>query len=325
MRISEALSAWYRENRRELPWRATKDPYKIWISEVMLQQTTISVVIPYFERFTSAFPKVEDLAGAAEEKVLSLWSGLGYYSRARNLHRAAKEIVALGKFPATFADLMKLPGIGSYIAAAIASIAFGEEAAAVDGNVVRVITRLFDLDSEVTSKDTVARIKSHAGELISGQPPSEHNQAMMELGATVCTPKNPCCLICPVAKFCRSRANGTIELRPVKKKKKKQEPWLWEMHVIQKSGRIALVKGDNGTPWLKNTWTLPGKAAPWKNAEPPECDFKHSITHHKIYVKLKRLAVVPNLIREKRIKWAAISEIRDLGTSSIVEKALKHL
>jgi len=322
MKTSEELLQWYRQNHRQLPWRMDRNPYKIWISEVMLQQTTVSAVIPYFERFLEAFPTVEALAKADEERVLGLWSGLGYYSRARNLHRAAKQIAELGLFPQTYEELLKLPGLGPYTAAAVASIAFGEEVAAVDGNVIRVVTRLYDIAEDCTFKETRQLIQSKAQDLVSGQPPHEHNQAMMELGATICVPQNPFCLLCPVARFCQARSNGTAAQRPVKKKMKKQEPWVWEMLVIRRNGAVALVKEDNGTPWLKKTWVLPGRASPWTKSGNPESDFRHSITHHKIFVKLK--FGPPSLLRDRQVKWVKTAQIKEVGTSSIVRKALEE-
>ena len=322
--VQNQIAAWYDRNKRNLPWRVSQDPYRVWISEIMLQQTTVAVVIPYYEKFLKEFPTVRDLAAADEDRVLSLWSGLGYYSRARNLHAAAKEIAAMGAFPSTYEDLLKLPGVGPYTAAAVASIAFDEEVAAIDGNVVRVISRLFDIDTDVGAKTTQKKISKFAHALIAGQVPSLHNQAMMELGATVCLPQNPACLLCPAVKVCKSWSSGTVDARPVKKKNRKQDPWLWEMYVVDGSKRVALTK-NNGTPWLKNTWVLPGSAKPLSTKALPAHDFKHSITHHKIFVQVKKTnsKVILKKFNANELKWVNREEIEKYGVSSIVQKALR--
>jgi A/G-specific adenine glycosylase len=318
------LLKWYRENRRDLPWRRTKDPYAILVSEIMLQQTTVKVVVPYFEKFLKSFPTAQALAKASEEKVLSQWSGLGYYSRARNLQKAAKTICELLKFPQTYSELLSLKGVGPYTAAAVASIAFDESVAAVDGNVSRVISRLHDIDLEITSRPGKLEINKRAQEFITGQPASEHNQAMMELGATICLPSSPVCMLCPLSFMCMSFKNGTVKLRPVKIKKPKQEPWVWTLFVVKKGDKIALTKSDNGTPWLKNTWVMPGEAQRWTKTAPPKSDFRHSITHHKIYVQIKN-ATVKEIGDVQKIKWLSFQKIEQFGVSSVVQKALKIL
>jgi A/G-specific adenine glycosylase len=320
----QKLNRWYNENKRDLPWRRSRDPYLIWISEIMLQQTTVTTVKPYFERFIQTFPNVNARARAPEEKVLSLWSGLGYYSRARNLQKAAKAIVDLGRFPNNYNALLELPGIGPYTAAAIASIAFGQEVAAIDGNVIRVITRLFNIEGNIGLKGTQKIISQRAYELVLGQDPSSHNQGMMELGATICTPKNPSCLICPVFDICKARKAGVVLERPVKTKNSKFESWVWHMEFIENpQGKIALIKSENGTPWLNHLWVLPGRAIKWKRSKAPKADFKHSITRHKIFVQLQVMEYA-KFKKTKNIKWMSLREIEKVGVSSIVMKALKH-
>jgi A/G-specific adenine glycosylase len=325
MGIKNALLKWYQKNKRSLPWRQNQDPYAIWISEIMLQQTTVRAVIPFYNRFLETFPTAKKLAAAREEKVLSLWSGLGYYSRARNLQKAAKVIITLKEFPRTYSELLELPGIGPYTAAAVASIAFGEEVAAVDGNVIRVISRLFNMSEDISSKVGKELIKEHARELITGQPPSQHNQAMMELGATICTAKNPSCFLCPVKSYCQAYRAETQNVRPVKKKNRSQEEWLWEMLFIQnKSNQFALVKKDNGTPWLNHLWVLPGEARPWNKRSEPHGHFKHSITHHKIFVKLRGGHLADLLPKNQIVKWVHRKNLEKFGVSSVVLKAFKH-
>jgi A/G-specific adenine glycosylase len=211
-RLRSALLAWYAANRRDLPWRRTRDPYAIWVSEIMLQQTRVAVVEQRYQEFLRRFPTVFALAAAPEHDVLALWSGLGYYRRARMLHRAAQEVAATGgTIPQTAADLRNLPGIGAYTAAAIASIAHGEPVAVVDGNVERVLCRLAGWDARGGHQ---ARVQELAGRLVDPLHPGDFNQAMMELGATVCLPRNPQCLLCPVAEFCRTRGEHKTARRP---------------------------------------------------------------------------------------------------------------
>src|SRR6516225_9136666 len=201
-RIAEALLAWYRRGHRDLPWRRTRDPFRIWVSEIMLQQTRAQAVIPYFERFLARFPDVESLARADEEEVLTLWSGLGYYSRARNLRGAAIVMRAAGGFPRDYAAIRQLPGVGEYTASAIASIAFGLPHAVLDGNVLRVVARVENDFSDIASPATRERFRSLVQKWLDQRYPGEFNQALMELGAMVCLPRNPSCLVCPLAACC---------------------------------------------------------------------------------------------------------------------------
>jgi A/G-specific adenine glycosylase len=218
------LLAWFRQFQRDLPWRRTKDPYRIWVSEIMLQQTRVAAVIPYYERFLARFPDVRALAEAPQEEVLRLWSGLGYYSRARNLQKAAQQIVALhsGEFPKKEEAALALSGIGPYTGAAILSIAFGAKHAVLDGNVVRVLARLGAIRGDLRETRRWQLLQKTAGELLDPKSPGDWNQAMMELGATICTPRAPQCLLCPVAKFCRAHQSGDPESFP--EKRKKREP-----------------------------------------------------------------------------------------------------
>lgn len=216
------LLAWFRQFQRDLPWRRTKDPYAIWISEIMLQQTRVAAVIPYYERFLPRFPDVRALAQAPQEEVLRLWSGLGYYSRARNLQKAAQQIVALhgAEFPRGEEDVRALSGIGPYTGAAILSIAFGAKHAVLDGNVARVLARLGAIRGDLRESRRWQSLQKSAGELLDPKSPGDWNQAMMELGAMICTPRAPQCLLCPVAKSCRARQMGDPEAFPEKRKKR---------------------------------------------------------------------------------------------------------
>src|SRR6266850_4724238 len=216
------LLGWFRQFQRDLPWRQTSDPYRIWLSEIMLQQTRVAAAIPYYERFSQRFPDVHALAAAPPEEVLRLWSGLGYYSRARNLQKAAQRIVAKhgGQFPTRMDDALALPGIGNYTAAAILSIAFGEKHAVLDGNVARVLARLGAIRGDLREPQRWQELQKKADRLLEPKSPGDWNQAMMELGATVCTPKAPRCLECPAQDWCRARQLGIEETLPAARKKR---------------------------------------------------------------------------------------------------------
>lgn len=216
------LLAWFRQFQRDLPWRHTRDPYCVWLSEIMLQQTRVAAVIPYYERFLERFPNVRALAAASEEEVLRLWSGLGYYSRARNLHKAAQKIVAEhgGEFPSRPEDVLALPGIGNYTVAAILSIAFDQRQAVLDGNVARVLARLGAVRGGLRESTCWQKLQKRADACLEPKSPGDWNQAMMELGATLCAPKSPQCLLCPVAQFCEGRKLGIADLLPEKRKKR---------------------------------------------------------------------------------------------------------
>jgi A/G-specific adenine glycosylase len=218
----KSLLDWFGTHQRQLPWRKNCDPYRIWISEIMLQQTRVATVIPYYENFLSRFPDVQSLAVAPQQEVLRLWSGLGYYSRARNLQRAAQQIVAKhgGEFPRRREDVLALAGVGEYTAAAILSIAFGEKHAVLDGNVARVISRLEVVRGDLREPQRWFELQRTADELLAGESAGDWNQAMMELGATLCTPRSPRCLLCPVAQFCKARRIGVAESLPEKRKKR---------------------------------------------------------------------------------------------------------
>lgn len=257
--IRRALLAWYAAHARDLPWRRTSDPYRIWLSEIMLQQTRVGQGLPYYERFVNAFPSVEALARAGEDEVLKLWEGLGYYTRARNLHKTARTIVEKhgGAFPENAELLQLLPGVGRYTAGAIASVAFGEPVPVLDGNVKRVITRLFDLDACIDEAQTEQDLWRIAESLVSPSRPGDFNQAMMELGARLCTPRKPACEECPVAKWCQARAAGTQLKRPVRKPRKKPPHHEIVVAAIRRDGRYLLGKRPpDGL--LGGLWELPG-------------------------------------------------------------------
>ncbi|HYW99580.1 MAG TPA: A/G-specific adenine glycosylase [Candidatus Elarobacter sp.] len=216
------LLGWFRQFQRDLPWRRTKDPYRIWLSEIMLQQTRVAAAIPYYKKFLQRFPNVHALTNAEQEEVLRMWSGLGYYSRARNLQKAAQQIMTNhgGQFPARLEDALALPGIGNYTAAAILSIAYGKQLAVLDGNVARVLARHGAIHGDIREPQRWVQLQETANGLLDPKSPGDWNQAMMELGATLCTPKSPQCLLCPVAQFCEGRKQGIAEFLPEKRRKR---------------------------------------------------------------------------------------------------------
>jgi len=256
----ERLLAWFDEARRPMPWRETDDPYRIWISEVMLQQTRVDQAWPYYERFTDAFPTVEALATADLDDVLRLWEGLGYYSRARNLHRAAQRVVDEydGRVPDTEDEIRTLPGVGPYTAAAVLSIAYGRPLAVLDGNVIRVLTRIFAVADDVTSSRTRRHLQALADALLTPEHPARFNEAMMELGATVCTPTNPDCPTCPLGDVCAAYGAGEPERYPVSKKKKPVPHHDIAVGVIaDEAGRVLITKRPEDA-MLGGLWEFPG-------------------------------------------------------------------
>ena len=242
--FTQTILSWYDQGHRDLPWRRTQDPYRIWISEIMLQQTRAETVVSYYERFLARYPTVQDLASAPEEELLKAWEGLGYYSRARSLQKAAKEIVARygGQLPADLEKLRALPGIGDYTAGAIASIAFGIPAAAVDGNVERVLCRWDAIKDEVGTPAVRRQIAARAQALVPPDRPGAFANAMMEMGATMCTPKNPKCLLCPVREGCMGFAQGIAQELPHKAKKKAQRVENRAVLLVFCENRVLIVK-----------------------------------------------------------------------------------
>ena len=268
LRFAPQLLSWYDTNKRDLPWRRTEDPYRIWISEIMLQQTRVAAVIAHYHEFLRRFPTVQKLAAARESSVLAAWSGLGYYRRARMLHAAAKVIARerKGTFPQTSADWRELPGIGRYTAAAIASIAFGEPIAVVDGNVERLLQRL--LGRQLNGDE----VWQWAGELLDRTRPGDFNQAMMELGATVCTPKSPSCLLCPIVDLCVTR--GDLPSKTVTEGQTKREIH----YALHRRGQsVFLVQRPSHVRLMADMWELPEIAAPGAPAT-PDFTVRHSIT-----------------------------------------------
>ncbi|WP_196889116.1 A/G-specific adenine glycosylase [Aureivirga sp. CE67] len=253
------LLKWYLENKRNLPWRNSSDPYHIWISEIILQQTKIEQGLPYYEKFINNFPKVENLANADEEAILKMWQGLGYYSRARNLHFSAKYILneLNGEFPNTYKELLKLKGVGDYTASAVASICFDEKTAVVDGNVYRVLARYFGINTPINSTKGIKEFKALAQSLISEEKPGEYNQAIMDFGATQCKPQNPLCDSCPFNESCIALAKNEISNLPVKEKKTKISKKHFNFIIpINSNNKTILEKRTSKGIWL-NLYQFP--------------------------------------------------------------------
>lgn len=256
--FARSLLAWYRVQQRSLPWRGSSDPYSIWVSEVMLQQTQVETVQPYYARWLQRFPTVQALAAASQQDVLAVWEGLGYYSRARNLHRAAQKVVAEfnGQVPRSVDDLRTLPGVGPYTAAAIASIAFGVDAAVLDGNVKRVLARVFNYTDDVKSPRGERDLRALAQSLLPSGQAGDYNQALMDLGATICTPRAPACLLCPVRAWCEAHTLGLQLERPVTAKRAPTPQRVLAVGVIRKRGRVLVTQRADGS-LLGGLWAFP--------------------------------------------------------------------
>ena len=298
------LLAWYDQNHRKLPWRETKDPYAIWVSEVMLQQTQVKTVIPYYHQFLSLFPTIQDLAASDLQSVLKAWEGLGYYGRARNLHEAAQIIIRMrnGIFPDTWKQIHALPGIGDYIAAAVLSIVFNSPYAVVDGNVKRVLSRLLKIDTPVNKTAAGKTFKKHADGLLYTPEPGKYNQALMELGALVCTPNTPCCGTCPIKTGCKAFQSSTVDTYPKRVKAKQTPLYHIAVGVVLKDKKVLITqRREDGL--LGGLWEFPGGKIKKEETSAAACirelkeetglqvsvcqyltQVKHAYTHFKIIV-----------------------------------------
>lgn len=355
-RVAKAILAWYDTSRRDLPWRGDPgqavDPYAVWLSEIMLQQTTVKAVRPYFEKFLHIWPQVHDLAAAELNDVLKAWSGLGYYSRARNLHACAQKIVDeySGRFPETEAELLKLPGIGPYTAAAIASIAFGEAATVVDGNVERVVSRLFAVTTPLP--DAKPELKALAAQLTPTQRAGDYAQGMMDLGATICSPKKPSCMICPVQSLCDGHRKGIAAELP-KKRPKPERPVRKGIAflALREDGKILLRERPKrgllgGMTEVPSTdWTEEGPVAeeadtissPTLNTlAPVRADWAivpgfvtHTFTHFKLELIVYRSVVSPQVplnlwAKPESCRWVDRADVHDEALPSVMRKVIAH-
>jgi A/G-specific adenine glycosylase len=336
--FAKRLLDWYGEKKRELPWRKTKDPYAIWISEVMLQQTRVDSAIDYYERFLHHFPDVSSLAEAPEEDILALWKGLGYYSRARNLHKAARIVQEKfdGVFPPVYRDIRSLPGIGDYTAGAIASIAFNQTYPAVDGNVLRVIARIEGIEEDITQLKVKKQIGIRTSELIPDDRPGDFNQALMELGAVICTPKNPVCPECPVKGCCTASQTEKQNTLPVKKKAKTAAELSFWVAVIRRDGQILMEYRKN-TTLLGKLWGFP-MAAKSSGALPEEAlreryglelepirlldRVKYVFTHQIWYMDVIECALLNSAGEGAELAWISPEQLNHLPVPTAFQKVL---
>ncbi|MCI5071974.1 A/G-specific adenine glycosylase [bacterium] len=330
--------SWYKKYARDLPWRRTKNPYYIWLSEVMLQQTQVKTVIPYYKKFIQAFPTIEDLAQASEDNLMQYWQGLGYYRRAKHLHQAANQIVSNydGKLPQTAQELIQLKGFGEYTSASVASIAFDQAIACVDGNVKRVMARLFADDSKPCEKSQ---------SLLDEKNPGDYNQAIMELGATVCTPKNPQCLLCPVQKQCTALKKGQVDQFPIKAKKIKQKNIYAAIVLVEYEGHFLMQKRTQPGRW-ENLWQNPSLESEKKLSHhtilhwlesitekqssnlTSVANINHQLTHQKIIAQVLHLNLKKNLnlktLASQDYQWIKKNNLATLGISTFQKKAFKN-
>jgi len=345
--LAKCLLTWFEKSKRDLPWRRTKDPYAILVSEIMLQQTQAQTVIPYFERFMDKFPSLQVLAEAEEEEVFRLWSGLGYYRRARNLQATAGKIVTEfdGKFPETRKGLLTLPGIGPYTAGALLSIAFGQPEPLVDGNVERVLSRVLLLDDDLATTSGKKRIWELAGDFVPKDYPGQFNQSLMELGATICFPTTPKCSDCPLGRFCRAHLDGNPEALPVKSKSNRKEKVSEVVLIIRHQNRWLLIDHNEEElydglwqfPWAwqkkgdRNRKSTIRRLAASVGADPgnaePVLEIKHAVTYRSITTQFYRLEISKKLTPRNGVslRWVSPEDIGNEALPSYQKKALQAL
>ena len=325
--FTSTLLKWFSENGRQLPWRETRDPYAIWLSEIILQQTRIQQGMAYWERFMQRWPRVEDLARATEDEVLRMWQGLGYYSRARNLHNAARQILALGHFPCTLDEIKALKGVGDYTAAAIGSIAFDLPAAVVDGNVYRVLARHFGIDTPINTTEGKHTFTALAQELLPPKQASAFNQAMMDFGAIQCTPQSPRCLLCPLQETCVALREGRVEGLPVKLKKLQVKTRRLTYVYIRCQGMTAIHRRGEGDIWQGLWEPLLYEDTPL----PPFCGkltllrkgVKHVLTHRILLADFYLLECDERPSLPSDYVWIGEQDIENYGVPRLVELLLE--
>ena len=334
--IQKPLLNWYKKNARDLPWRHTRDPYKIWVSEIMLQQTQVATVIPYYERWVKRFPTLNALAKAPLDEVMKYWAGLGYYRRVKMLHQAAQQIFKglNGIIPNTPEELLKIKGIGRYTAGAILSIAFQKKAPLVDGNVIRILTRIFAIKSNVASAQTLKKLWVLADMLVPENNPGDFNQAMMELGATICLPQNPSCLICPVLKICSAAKLGTPEKFPAKKKATPLEKIESTALILRDAkGQVLIQKQPLAERWgglwmfpfAKTTTDLEKQFCISLKGQKPRLSFKHGFTKYSVTLKVYDASFQGPGLRSARAHWIRPASLSQYAFPSPHQKIAKSL
>lgn len=319
--IQHSILYWFDENKRDLPWRESKNPYSVWISEIILQQTRVEQGKPYYDRFMNRFPSVFDLANADEEDVLLAWKGLGYYTRARNIHKCAKAIVSEygGNFPQERKALLNLPGIGEYTAAAIASICWDQPYIALDGNIIRIVSRIYNIDRPFTQSLGKAVFKTMGQELVSKERPGDFNQALMDLGASICLPKSPRCDQCPILGFCEAKKINKHQERPVKLAKRKPINRFLLFFVHHNNKKLSLIKQENSGIW-QNLYLFPYVEFPSEHQllEAKEgfdriVSGTHLLSHQRIHyvaIKGERLKKQEDMQQER--VWLPVKDIENL-------------
>ncbi|MCH7407820.1 A/G-specific adenine glycosylase [Belliella sp. DSM 111904] len=348
--FASTLLHWYAKHKRDLPWRNTHNPYIIWLSEIILQQTRVAQGLPYFEKFLEKFPKISDLASAPSDEVMRLWQGLGYYSRARNLHQCAKDIMTMhnGEFPNTYKELLKLKGVGSYTAAAIASFAFGEAVAVLDGNVFRVLGRYFGVSEDISSGQGKRAFEALANEQLSNENPAEYNQAIMEFGALQCTPKNPDCTSCSLQEGCFAFKENLVRDLPVKLGKVKVKTRYFNYLYIRCGSQIVVRQRPAGDIW-QGLYDFPleeTEGALLQDIEEltffgqfeskiekiefePESTYKHILTHQRIFanfvtfvIQEKYLSKLDQWVNESGMELVSADKLESLGKPKLIVKFL---
>ncbi|MGA2983877.1 MAG: A/G-specific adenine glycosylase [Terriglobia bacterium] len=340
--VRRTLLAWFRANARALPWRGTGDPYAIWVSEIMLQQTQIATVTPFYQRFLETFPTVTHLARAPLERVLELWSGLGYYRRARHLHQAAQALARQSKFPEDYAGLRALPGIGDYTAKAVLSIAFNQPYAVLDGNVARVVARLCSLSGNLHQPQFRSAVETELAGMLSHREPGNFNQALMELGQTVCLPRGPRCSACPLAKWCGGYRSGNPEAFPLPRPRRAAESHYLAVALLRRGTRVAMVRGlTDGL--LDDLWNFPAAfggshaegleslheklrrltRAPFTVGE-PLAEFRHGITFRSIEGRVYPVET-SRPIRHASVQWFELEQLPQAAISQLARKIVQRI
>jgi len=346
--FSQTIIRWYQSNKRDLPWRETTDPYQIWISEVILQQTQVTQGLSFYHRFINYFPDVATLANANQQQVLKAWQGLGYYSRARHLHQAAKQIIQQfgGKIPASKEALLTLKGIGPYTAAAIASMAFNLPHAAIDGNAYRLLSRYFNIHTPIDTGKGKKQFETLGNQLISQNHPGDFNQAIMDIGATICLPTSPKCSACPLYPNCQAAHNGQILNLPVKSKKTKRTQRFFNYLIILTGQEVHLTLRQSGDIWqdmyqfpliedtrlLSITQLKKRLHSPYANQWiiKKDQDIRHQLTHQELhirffYITTKQKTSIPSVINEQKIKSYNHQEVSLLPVPKIINDKLSHI
>ncbi len=344
--LETRLLTWYRRHRRQLPWRESPEPYRVWVSELMLQQTQVKTVVPYFQRFMAHFPDVKTLAAADEQEVLAAWSGLGYYRRAKALHDAARRIVAerQGRLPTTLEGWLALPGVGRYTAGAVLSIAFGKRHPVLDGNVARVLSRLFLIRGDPRRGEARKTLWHTAEEILPDRSVSDFNQALMELGALVCTARNPACLTCPVEELCAARREGLQDVLPELSPRQPSVKVVLTAAVIERAGKVLMYRREGGE-LMRGLWELPGGSCR-ANEEPQGALAREAREHYGLRLEPgEELARVKHNIMNRRITlhafqaylrgelggdpraraWVGREKLPEYPLSSMTLKVLRHL